>query len=75
MAKGNHSFTEGEIDTGRYSKEHIIEVCEGAGFDFDSSRVPEAEESLDDMARAAESALEENRENDLEGGHEKGIPF
>lgn len=66
---------EGEIDTARYSKEHIIEVCEGAGFDIDFSRLPEPEESLDDMAQAAESALEEKKENNLEGEHEEEIPF
>lgn len=52
---------EGEIDTARYSKEYIIESCEQVGFDIDFSRLPEPEESLDDMARAAESALEEKR--------------
>lgn len=29
---------EGEIDTARYSKEHILEACERAGFDIDFSR-------------------------------------
>lgn len=66
---------EGEIDTGRYSKEHIIEVCEGAGFDFNFSRRPEEEESLDDMAQAAESTLEENKENELQREHEEEIKF
>lgn len=66
---------EGEIDTGRYSKDHIIEVCEGAGFDFNFSRVPEAEESLDDMVQTAESALEENKENELQREHEEEIKF
>lgn len=66
---------EGEIDTARYSKEHIIEICEKLGFDINFSRLPEPEECLDDMARAAESALEENKENDLEGEHEEEIPF
>lgn len=66
---------EGEIDTARYSKEYIIESCEQVGFDIDSSRLPEPEESLDDMARAAESALEEKKENGLEGEHEEEIPF
>lgn len=66
---------EGEIDTARYSKEHIIEVCERLGCDIDFSRLPEPEECLDDMARAAESALEENKESDLEGEHEGEIPF
>lgn len=66
---------EGEIDTARYSKEHIIETCERVGFDIDFSRLPEPEESLDDMAQAAESALEENKESDLEGEHEGEIPF
>lgn len=56
-------------------REHIIETCERVGFDIDFSRLPEAEESLDDMARAAESALEENKESDLEGEHEEEIPF
>lgn len=66
---------EGKIDTAMYSKEHIIETCERVGFDIDFSRLPEPEESLDDMAQAAESALEENKENDLEGEHEGEIPF
>lgn len=66
---------EGEIDTARYSKEHIIEACEQIGFDIDFSSLPEPEESLDDMARAAELALEENKENGLEGEHEEEIPF
>lgn len=66
---------EGEIDTARYSKEHIIEACEQVGFDIDFSRLPEPEESLDDMAQAAESALEEKKENNLEGEHEEEIPF
>lgn len=66
---------EGEIDTARYSKEHIIETCERLGFDIDFSRLPEPEECLDDMARAAESALEENKENSLEGEHGEEIPF
>lgn len=66
---------EGEIDTARYSKEYIIESCEQVGFDIDFSRLPEPEESLDDMARAAESALEEKKENGLEGEHEEEIPF
>lgn len=66
---------EGEIDTARYSKEQIIEICERLGFDIKFSRLPEPEECLDDMARAAESALEENKENDLEGEHEEEIPF
>lgn len=65
----------GEIDTARYSNEHIIEACEQIGFDIDFSSLPEPEESLDDMARAAESALEENKENGLEGEHEEEIPF
>lgn len=61
--------------------DHIAEACERVGFDIDFSRLPEPEESLDDMARAAESALEENKENDLEGehgyedGHEEEIPW
>ena len=38
-------------------------------------QLPEPEESLDDMARAAELALEENKENGLEGEHEEEIPF
>lgn len=66
---------EGEIDTARYSKEHIIEACEQVGFDIGFSRLPEPEESLDDMAQAAESALEEKKENNLEGEHEEEIPF
>ena len=66
---------EGEIDTARYSKEHIIETCERLRCDIDSSRLPEPEECLDDMALAAESALEENKENNLEGEHEEEIPF
>lgn len=66
---------EGEIDTARYSKEHIIETCERLGCDIDFSRLPEPEECLDDMARAAESALEENKKSDLEGEHEGEIPF
>lgn len=61
--------------------DHIAEACERVGFDIDFSRLPEPEESLDDTARAAESALEENKENDLEGehgyedGHEEEIPW
>lgn len=66
---------EGEIDTARYSKEHIIETCERLRCVIDLSRLPEPEECLDDMARAAESALEENKENNLEGEHEEEIPF
>lgn len=65
----------GDVDTARYSKEHIIETCERLGFDIDFSRLPEPEECLDDMARAAESALEENKENSLEGEHGEEIPF
>lgn len=90
MAKGNHSFTEqeirkrfgaiightvAEVDTARYSKEHIIETCERLRCDIDLSRLPEPEECLDDMARAAESALEENKENNLEGEHKEEIPL
>lgn len=66
---------EGEIDTARYSKEHIIETCERLRCDIDLSRLPEPEECLDDMARAAESALEENKENNLEGEHKEEIPL
>lgn len=66
---------EGEIDTARYSKEYIIESCERAGVDIDFSRLPEPEECLDDMAQAAESALEEKKENNLEDEHEEEIPF
>lgn len=66
---------EGEIDTARYSKEHIIEACERGGCDIDLSRLPEPEECLDDMAQVAESALEENKENNLDGEHEEEIPF
>lgn len=66
---------EGEIDTAKYSKEHIIETCERLRCDIDLSRLPEPEECLDDMARAAESALEENKENNLEGEHKEEIPL
>lgn len=66
---------EGEIDTARYSKEHIIETCERLRCDIDLSRLPEPEECLDDMARAVESALEENKENNLEGEHKEEIPL
>lgn len=56
-------------------REHIIETCERIGLDVDFSRLPEPEESLDEMTQAALSASEENRENDLEGAHEEEIPF
>ena len=39
--------------------EHIAEACERVGIDIDFSRASEPEESLDDMAQAAESALED----------------
>lgn len=66
---------EGEIDTARYSKEYIIEACELIGLDVDSSRLSETEESLDDMAQAAESALKENKDSRYEGEYEEELPL
>lgn len=40
-------------------REHIIEACERLGLDVDLSRLSEPEESLDDMAQAVESALDD----------------
>ena len=39
--------------------EHIAEACERLGLDVDFSCLPEPEESLDDMAQAVESALDD----------------
>lgn len=66
---------EGKIDTARYSKEHIIEACERIGLDVDFSRLSEPVESLEDMARAAESALKENKDSGYEGEYEEELPF
>ena len=66
---------EGEIDTARYSKEYIIEACERIGLDVEFSRLSETEESLDDMAQAAESALKENKDSGYESEYEEELPL
>lgn len=66
---------EGEIDTARYSKEYIIEACERIGLDVEFSRQSETEESLDDMAQAAESALKENKDSGYESEYEEELPL
>ena len=55
--------------------EHIAEACERFGFDIDFSRASGPEESLDDMAQAAESALVDAGEYEYEDGYEEEIPW